>query len=117
MATFIGLLSYTDQGIRSVGNTTERFENFKDFSDDMGQSHYEVEWALEHHEVTVKDIYWTQGAYDGVLVMEAKDAETAMTAFLCLDSIGNVRTHTLRAFSKEEMGNILANCSKKNSSQ
>jgi len=82
----------------------------------MGQSHYEVYWALEKHEVTIKDIYWTQGAYDGVLLMEAKDAETAMAAFLCLGSLGNVRAHTLRAFSREEMANILADCSRKDSS-
>jgi uncharacterized protein with GYD domain len=48
--------------------------------------------------------------------MEAEDAETAMSAFLCLDSLGYVRTQTLRAFSKEEMASILENCSNKNAS-
>ncbi len=110
MATFIGLLSYTDQGIRSVGHTTERAGEFKEFAEKMGQSHYEVYWALEKHDVTIKDVYWTQGAYDIVLMMEALDAETAMAAFLCLESLGNVRTHTLRAFTKEDMDSILAKC-------
>jgi uncharacterized protein with GYD domain len=48
--------------------------------------------------------------------MEAKDAETAMSAFLCLDSLGYVRTQTLRAFTKEEMTSILENCSNKDGS-
>lgn len=111
MAIYIGLMSYTDRGIRSVSKTTERSAEFKDFAEKMGQSHYDVYWALEQHEVTIRDIYWTQGGYDGVLIMEAQDAETAMAAFLCLDSLGNVRTRTLRAFTREEMENILAKCS------
>jgi len=111
MATFIGLISYTDQGIRSIGQTTERSAAFKNIAEKIGQSHYEVYWALEKHDVTIKDFFWTQGAYDAVILMEATDAETAMAAFLCLDSLGNVRTHTLRAFSKEDMDNILDKCS------
>lgn len=110
MATFIALLSYTDQGIRSVGQTTERAAEFTEFAEEMGKSHYEVYWAMEKHDVTIKDFYWTQGAYNAVLMMEAPDAETAMAAFLCLESHGNVRTQTLRAFTREEMDSILGKC-------
>jgi uncharacterized protein with GYD domain len=111
MATFIGLLSYTDQGIRTVGHTTEQPAALNDITQIIGQSHYEVYWALEKHDITIKAFYWTQGAYDAVLLMDATDAEAAMAAFLCLDSLGNFRTHTLRAFTKEEMDKITANCS------
>ena len=117
MATYIGLLTCTGFGIRNIGSSVDRVDQFKNFAEAMGQSHYEVYWALEKHDVTIKDIYWTQGSCDGVLLLEAKDAETAMAAFLCLDSLGYVRTQTLRAFSKEEMANILENCSKKDTSQ
>ena len=48
------------------------------------------------------------GAYDVVLLLDAPDDET-MTAFaLRLGSLGNVKTHTMRAFSRDEIESILA---------
>ncbi|VAW74075.1 hypothetical protein MNBD_GAMMA13-74 [hydrothermal vent metagenome] len=70
--------------------------------------HNVVYWAVERHDVVVKNIYWTHGLYDGIIILEAPDAEAAMSVFLHLDSLGNVRTHSFQAFSKEEMGEILA---------
>ena len=59
MATFISLLGWTDQGIRNVKQTTARAEAFKAMAQKVG--------------VTVKDIYWTVGPHDVVIVMEAPD--------------------------------------------
>lgn len=58
--------------------------------------------------MTLKDIYWSQGLYDGIIILDAPDAETAMSVFLRLDSLGNVRTPSFQAFSKEEMARIVA---------
>jgi uncharacterized protein with GYD domain len=108
MATFISLITFTDQGIRHVDKTTERLEAFEDFIKRVGVHFNDVVyWAVERHDVFIKDIYWTQGLYDGILILEAPDAETAMSVFLHLQSIGNVRTHSFQAFSKEEMEKIL----------
>ncbi|MFQ5848785.1 MAG: GYD domain-containing protein [Candidatus Methylomirabilales bacterium] len=93
MATFISLLGFTDQGIRKVKQTTKRADAFKAMARKTG--------------VTVKDIYWTVGAYDVVIVMEAPDDESATTALLSLGALGNVRTQTLRAFSASEMNRII----------
>ena len=97
MATFISLASFTDQGIRNVKQSTERAQAFREAAQKAG--------------VTVKDIYWTMGSLDLVVISDAPDDETAMALLLGLGSLGNVRTQTLRGFSAEEMGSIVAKLS------
>jgi len=93
MATFIALGNFTEQGIRSVKETTKRADAVRE--------------AASRYGVTMKQIYWTLGSYDLVTVVEAPNEE-AVTAFaLAVGSAGNIRTQTLRAFSKEEMNGIL----------
>jgi uncharacterized protein with GYD domain len=93
MATFVMLANFTEQGIRNVKDTVKRAEAFKEMAKGAG--------------VTVKDLYWTLGAYDIIVTAEAKD-ETAVTALgLTLAKAGNVRTQTLRAFGASEMTEIL----------
>ena len=58
--------------------------------------------------VTVKDVYWTLGQYDTVIIVDAPD-ELALTALgLAFGKAGNHRTQTLRAFSHAEMDAILS---------
>ena len=97
MATFISLASFTDQGIRNVKQSTERAQAFREAAQKAG--------------VTVKDIYWTMGSLDLVVISDAPDDESAMALLLGLGSLGNVRTQTLRGFSAEEMGSIVAKLS------
>jgi uncharacterized protein with GYD domain len=50
---------------------------------------------------------WTMGAYDVAVLLEAPNDE-AMSAFtLKIGSMGSVKTHTMRAFTKAEMESIL----------
>ncbi len=94
MATYVVLATFTDQGIRNVKQTTERAEAARGMAQKLG--------------VTMREIYWTLGQYDLVTIIDAPD-EAALTAFgLSLGSAGNVRSQTLRAFNKDEMGRILA---------
>ena len=94
MATYIMLSKFTDQGIRSVKETTKRAEAFKEKVRKLGAN--------------IKDIYWTLGEYDVVATIEAPDAATATSIGLSLGVAGNVRTQTLAAFSADEMGQILS---------
>lgn len=56
---------------------------------------------------TVKDVYWTLGQYDVATIVEAPD-DSSLTAFLLsVGALGNVRTQSLRAFSADEMGQVL----------
>ena len=97
MATYIVLNTLTDQGIRSIKDTTSRAGAARDLAKKFG--------------VTMKDVYWTLGQYDVVAIFEAAD-DAAMTAFtLALGSQGNVHTQILRAFDQNEMKGVLAKLS------
>ena len=52
--------------------------------------------------------YWTMGAYDAVVIVEAPDDETISAFMLKVGSLGNVKGQTLRAFRRNEMEGILA---------
>ena len=95
MVTFVVLAGFTDQGIRNVKETIGRAEAFKEMAKKSG--------------ITVKDLYWTLGQYDQVCVFEAPDDQTAASVLLSADTLGNIRTQTLRAFTSVEMEKILAN--------
>ena len=58
--------------------------------------------------MTVKDIFWTQGRYDIVTVVEAPDELSATALNLSLSALGNIRTELLRAFSSADMMKIVA---------
>jgi uncharacterized protein with GYD domain len=93
MATYIVLTSFTDQGIRNVKESTKRADAVRELAKKFG--------------VTAKEFFWTLGSYDVVAIFEAPD-EASMTALgLAIGAAGNVRTQTMRAFSKEEMNGIL----------
>jgi uncharacterized protein with GYD domain len=93
MAKYVGLVSWTDQGVRQVKDTLQRAEQVRHLSEQMGGR--------------METLFWTLGRYDPVAVFEAPD-ETATAIMLRIGSAGNVRTETLRAFDAEEMGRILA---------
>jgi uncharacterized protein with GYD domain len=57
--------------------------------------------------VKVTGMYWTLGAFDGVIVCEAPDGEAATAALLQLGSLGNLRTQTARVFDAAEVQKIL----------
>ena len=93
MATFITTLHFTEQGVKAVRDTCDRAAAFKAAAEKLG--------------VKVAGQYWTLGASDGVLVLEAPNEETATAALLHLGSLGNMRTQTARAYDPAEMQKVL----------
>ena len=94
MATYIVLSTFTDQGIKSIKDTTKRADAVREAARKMG--------------VETKSLYWTVGKYDVVATFEAPD-DAAMTALsLAISSAGNVRTQTLRAFNAKEYAGVIA---------
>jgi len=94
MTRYISLLKFTDQGIRDIKDTTKRAAAGTAEAEKMG--------------IKVTDSFWTMGAYDVVLLLDAPD-DAAVAAFsVKLGSLGNVKTQTMRAFHREEMEKILA---------
>ena len=94
MATFISTIKFTAQGIQAINETTKRAAALKTAAKKLG--------------VKVTAVYWTLGAFDGVLIFEAPDDETATAVLLKLGAAGNVQTTTARAFTASEMDAILA---------
>jgi uncharacterized protein with GYD domain len=93
MPVYIGLVRYTDQGIRAVKDTVSRADAAGEMATRFG--------------VRLESVLWTQGQYDLVTLCEAEN-DAAIAAFsLALASAGNVKLETLRAFSRDEMAAIL----------
>lgn len=93
MPTYVALINWTDQGVKSVKDTVQRYEAAQAAGLKMG--------------VKFKDLYWTMGAHDIVGVIEAPDDATVSRFLLATGAVGNIRTTTMRAYSKDEMTQIL----------
>jgi len=93
MATYVSLVRFIDQGIRTVKEATERIAAAEKLFGQVG--------------ARMSEIYLTMGRYDYLVVMEAPDDETATKAALAVSSLGNVRTETLRAYTRPEIGKII----------
>ena len=93
MATYVVLVNFTDQGIRHIKQTTDRAKQLVNAAANLG--------------ITIKDIYWTMGAYDAVFTADGPDDDTMTALAVSMESIGNIRTQTMRAFSADEMKRIL----------
>lgn len=93
MATFISLVSFTDQGARGIKDTATRADAFIALAGRLG--------------VTVKSLHWTIGKYDLVIVTEGPE-EAAMATLFTTAALGNVRTQTLRAFDADEIKKVVA---------
>jgi uncharacterized protein with GYD domain len=94
MAYYVGLISFTDQGIRNVKDTVKRGDAAIAEAEKMGMK--------------IVEEFWTMGAYDAVVVFEAPDDETMSAFMLKVGSLGNVKSQTLRAFRRSEMEKLLA---------
>ncbi len=94
MAHYVVLAKFTDQGIRTIKDTTKRAKAFRNLAREMG--------------VTINDIYWTLGRYDVILTMEAQQEEAVAALMLKVGSLGNLTSQTLRAFSEPEVKALLA---------
>ncbi len=93
MPTYVVLMNWTDQGIRTVRETVQR----RDQADALA----------DKHGARIEQVYWTVGPYDIVTIVEALDDESATAFLLDLGTQGNLRTTTLRAYDREQMSGII----------
>jgi uncharacterized protein with GYD domain len=94
MATYLSLLNWTDQGVRTVKDSPKRLESTKK--------------ALKKLGGELKAYYMLQGFYDGVLIFDIPNDEALTKFLLTTGTGGNVRTTTLRAFTEEEFLKFIA---------
>ncbi|MEY9965126.1 uncharacterized protein with GYD domain [Streptacidiphilus sp. MAP12-16] len=94
MATFVVLVSWTEQGIRMYPETTQRADAFAGVLEKLG--------------ARLVSIFWTIGPYDIVTIVEAPDDATITAGLLRVGALGNIRSTTMRAFDRAEMESIVA---------
>lgn len=94
MATYITLTHLTEQGMRSIKDTTKRAEALQAVAGKFG--------------ARIKDVYWTFGQYDIVTIIEASDEQSAIAFGLTISAAGNTRSELLRAFTGTEMQAVLS---------
>ena len=95
MPAYVSLFNFTEQGIRNIKESPNRAKAAAESAKGMGGRFIGIWWLL--------------GQYDGIVIIEAPDDETATRLLIATGMQGNVRTTTMRAYSEEEMARIVQN--------
>ena len=93
MAAYLVLLRFTEEGLKNIKDSPKRAANATALAKKMGMK--------------IREVFWTLGAYDGALLLEAPDVETITAWALSVGALGFVRTETLRTFPAQEFDAIL----------
>lgn len=96
MPRHLSLVNYTDAGIREVKNSPKRARTFRQPVEKAGGK--------------VIGMYCAVGEFDGAVIFEVPNEETAMALLLKLGGAGFVRTRTLRVFEAEDFAKISKQC-------
>jgi uncharacterized protein with GYD domain len=94
MPSYLSLVSWTEQGIRAVKESPQRLDAVKQGTEQAGGR--------------LIFFYLLMGEYDLAALTEFPDDEAATRFLLSLGAQGNVRTHTMRAFTEEEYRRIIS---------
>ena len=93
MATYISLVRWTEQGIKSLKESPSRLDAVREA----------FKQAVGH----LRDFYLVTGQYDIICIFEAPDDETIARMMLSIGSKGSVRSETIRAFNEDEYRRII----------
>lgn len=88
MPTYLVLMKLTEHGVRHIHNAPARIE--------------QAIRAFEAVGGRVVSFYAVMGEYDFASIVEGPSDEVVMTFSLGLSAAGNVRTTSLKAFTKEQ---------------
>ncbi len=94
MTTYVMLAHWTDQGLRTVKESTRRLDAAKAVLRNMGGE--------------FKSYFLTLGEYDFIAVYEAPDDAIAARFMLQLGQLGFVRAKTLKAFPEAAYRELIA---------
>jgi uncharacterized protein with GYD domain len=94
MATYVVLYKFTAEGQKSIRDSIKRAGRIRQQNARLG--------------FTIQQVFWLQGQYDMIAIVDAPSEEAMMGAMLNVVSAGNVSSMTMRAFDATEMSRILA---------
>lgn len=92
MAKYVGLGSWSDQGVHNAKDTVNRGKQAPAAFSELG--------------VQLDTIVWALGRYDTVAIVAALDDKLVTAAILQLGGAGNVQSERLRAFAADDMGGV-----------
>ena len=92
MSTFVVLGKWTDQGIRDVVNVPKRVMASRQMVEKAGGK---------------MQFYTTMGKHDFILIVEIPKDEDMAAILLCLGSMGNFRSNTMKAWTEAETTKML----------
>jgi uncharacterized protein with GYD domain len=81
------------KGLRSIRDSPKRAEGSKNVIEKAGGK--------------LSGTYYTFGKYDGISIVEASDDAIIMSSLLSVESQGNARTLTLKAFTYDEATKLI----------
>ena len=93
MPTYVVLYNFTDEGAKNVKGTVDRVRDARAQNESRG--------------FKTLGVYWTQGQYDLVAIVEAPSEETMIAGLFNVAGAGNVRSTTLRAFTESDVEAIV----------
>ncbi|HLB22994.1 MAG TPA: GYD domain-containing protein [Dehalococcoidia bacterium] len=94
MATYVVLYKFTTEGAKNIRETIKRAGRIRQQNARVG--------------FKIRDVFWLQGQYDMIAIVEAPSEEAMMGAMLNVVAAGNVSSMTMRAFDSMEMSRVLA---------
>lgn len=94
MPTYVVLYKFTPDGAKNIRETVKRAGRVRQENARRG--------------FKVLDVFWTQGPYDMVAIVDAPSEEAMMGGMLNVVAAGNVTSTTMRAFDAPAMSRVLA---------
>jgi uncharacterized protein with GYD domain len=89
---FVVLGNLTDQGIRKITEAPKRDKAVHNMVNKAGGK---------------MQVFYTLGKYDFIAIIEVPKDEDIMAILLCIGSMGNVRTTTMKAWTEAEAAKII----------
>ena len=93
MSSFVVLGNWTEQGIKKVADAPERIKETRRMVEKSGGK---------------MQLFYTAGKYDFVMIVEIPKDDDMMAIMLCLSSMGNIRTITMKAWTEAEGAKIIS---------
>jgi uncharacterized protein with GYD domain len=94
MPTYVTLMRFTDQGIRTIKESPARLEAAKKLFQSAGAE--------------LKSFYLALGNYDAIAVIDGPNDEVAARLAIAIGAQGNLRTDTMRVFNEVEYRKLVS---------
>ncbi len=92
MPVFVVLGNWTDQGIRKVSDAPKRIKETRSMVEKAGGK---------------MQLFYTMGRCDFVMIVEVPKDDDVMAILLCVGSMGNIRTTTMKAWTESDGAKLL----------